>query len=175
MIRRPPRSTRTDTLFPYTTLFRSRKEPEVFGSGAPGGSLGDVRRDADRSASHLRGQAETLVRREVGSHSIDRFNQQHRVLPDIKALMRSQQGQGLHQSLIPNPQSRRDRHQPITNSGWSNSTGWPLSHWIASTVPATSASIGLNIFIASMMPSVSPALTAWPTLTKAGLSGAGEA
>src|SRR3546814_9588623 len=27
MIRRPPRSTRTDTLFPYTTLFRS------FGSG----------------------------------------------------------------------------------------------------------------------------------------------
>src|SRR3546814_3843139 len=25
MIRRPPRSTRTDTLFPYTTLFRSGK------------------------------------------------------------------------------------------------------------------------------------------------------
>src|SRR3546814_18001982 len=25
MIRRPPRSTRTDTLFPYSTLFRSRK------------------------------------------------------------------------------------------------------------------------------------------------------
>src|SRR3546814_5393615 len=24
MLRRPPRSTRTDTLFPYTTLFRSR-------------------------------------------------------------------------------------------------------------------------------------------------------
>src|SRR3546814_4802512 len=30
MIRRPPRSTRTDTLFPYTTLFRS--EWEVRGS-----------------------------------------------------------------------------------------------------------------------------------------------
>src|SRR3546814_9334249 len=26
MIRRPPRSTRTDTLFPYTTLFRSQPE-----------------------------------------------------------------------------------------------------------------------------------------------------
>src|SRR3546814_12473919 len=25
IIRRPPRSTRTDTLFPYTTLFRSRR------------------------------------------------------------------------------------------------------------------------------------------------------
>src|SRR3546814_888857 len=34
MIRRPPRSTRTDTLFPYTTLFRSQSQqprPEVFG------------------------------------------------------------------------------------------------------------------------------------------------
>src|SRR3546814_3449949 len=27
MIRRPPRSTRTDTLFPYTTLFRSKHHP----------------------------------------------------------------------------------------------------------------------------------------------------
>src|SRR3546814_5372986 len=26
MIRQPPRSTRTDTLFPYTTLFRSRSD-----------------------------------------------------------------------------------------------------------------------------------------------------
>src|SRR3546814_17996352 len=29
MIRRPPRSTRTDTLFPYTTLFRSIGEQEA--------------------------------------------------------------------------------------------------------------------------------------------------
>src|SRR3546814_3736326 len=28
MIRRPPRSTRTDTLFPYTTLFRSSKSAQ---------------------------------------------------------------------------------------------------------------------------------------------------
>src|SRR3546814_12789344 len=27
MIRRPPRATRTDTLFPYTTLFRSSGQP----------------------------------------------------------------------------------------------------------------------------------------------------
>src|SRR3546814_3756331 len=33
MIRRPPRSTRTDTLFPYTTLFRSPAQQV----GAPGG------------------------------------------------------------------------------------------------------------------------------------------
>src|SRR3546814_19714027 len=29
MIRRPPRSTRTDTLFPYTTLFRSLPPPSI--------------------------------------------------------------------------------------------------------------------------------------------------
>src|SRR3546814_6363928 len=29
MIRRPPRSTRTDTLFPYTTLFRSFECPDA--------------------------------------------------------------------------------------------------------------------------------------------------
>src|SRR3546814_8585649 len=42
MIRRPPRSTRTDTLFPYTTLFRSI---------AVGGVVVDVdeRRIADRA------------------------------------------------------------------------------------------------------------------------------
>src|SRR3546814_15891770 len=30
MLRRPPRSTRTDTLFPYTTLFRSLGYPSPF-------------------------------------------------------------------------------------------------------------------------------------------------
>src|SRR3546814_10630568 len=33
MIRRPPRSTRTDTLFPYTTLFRSHR-PHALGEMA---------------------------------------------------------------------------------------------------------------------------------------------
>src|SRR3546814_11391217 len=31
MIRRPPRSTRPDTLFPYTTLFRSEAEMRLLG------------------------------------------------------------------------------------------------------------------------------------------------
>src|SRR3546814_21058437 len=34
MIRRPPRSTRTDTLFPYTTLFRSSAKRAVQGGFA---------------------------------------------------------------------------------------------------------------------------------------------
>src|SRR3546814_15775892 len=44
MIRRPPRSTRTDTLFPYTTLFRSPDGPE---------------------AARMRGSAGTRWRRDV--------------------------------------------------------------------------------------------------------------
>src|SRR3546814_20203682 len=36
MIRRPPRSTRTDTLFPYTTLFRSVAAPRFPGVGHAG-------------------------------------------------------------------------------------------------------------------------------------------
>src|SRR3546814_290696 len=36
MIRRPPRSTRTDTLFPYTTLFRSLKRREYWAVGFGG-------------------------------------------------------------------------------------------------------------------------------------------
>src|SRR3546814_7291409 len=41
MIRRPPRSTRTDTLFPYTTLFRSIRA-RIKGVGA---ARGDVAQD----------------------------------------------------------------------------------------------------------------------------------
>src|SRR3546814_19941488 len=39
MIRRPPRSTRTDTLFPYTTLFRSHPG-KLFGAPVAAGSMG---------------------------------------------------------------------------------------------------------------------------------------
>src|SRR3546814_14471515 len=35
MIRRPPRSTRTDTLFPYTTLFRAPVTPDHVNPEAP--------------------------------------------------------------------------------------------------------------------------------------------
>src|SRR3546814_7913860 len=39
MIRRPPRSTRTDTLFPYTTLFRSASVPGGDGGIAGAGAV----------------------------------------------------------------------------------------------------------------------------------------
>src|SRR3546814_9322572 len=59
MIRRPPRSTRTDTLFPYTTLFRSFPQRE------------QVADFIEREASPLRRADEaqpTQVRRAIASH-----------------------------------------------------------------------------------------------------------
>src|SRR3546814_10069195 len=47
MIRRPPRSTRTDTLFPYTTLFRSRRP--IDSPGAPRSADLD---GSDQAATH---------------------------------------------------------------------------------------------------------------------------
>src|SRR3546814_10817151 len=70
MIRPPPRSTRTDTLFPYPTLFRSRASdaverggPSAVGRNAPRGGGGWGRlscriagRGPATAASHVGGQ-----------------------------------------------------------------------------------------------------------------------
>src|SRR3546814_7277930 len=45
MLRRPPRSTRTDTLFPYTTLFRSHRGGGGRGHLAAGSAADRVRPD----------------------------------------------------------------------------------------------------------------------------------
>src|SRR3546814_20750315 len=42
MIRRPPRSTRTDTLFPYTTLFRSSDEARAIGQHLIQATIGRI-------------------------------------------------------------------------------------------------------------------------------------
>src|SRR3546814_1807140 len=46
MIRRPPRSTRTDTLFPYTTLFRSQAGIVTYGMSYLGYTQWAIARDA---------------------------------------------------------------------------------------------------------------------------------
>src|SRR3546814_12652019 len=55
MIRRPPRSTRTDTLFPYTTLFRShgadlRPEPRAHDLGPREPLLGQPVRSEEHTS-----------------------------------------------------------------------------------------------------------------------------
>src|SRR3546814_9688908 len=66
MIRRPPRSTRTDTLFPYTTLFRSTlHELEEGGLARPGRPHDrdrfagyDLKRDIDKCGEIRPGRVE---------------------------------------------------------------------------------------------------------------------
>src|SRR3546814_5807054 len=66
MIRRPPRSTRTDTLFPYTTLFRSRVgrvqllRPDLRRYGSYGRALSSAR-GYKRSEEHT-SELQSLMR-----------------------------------------------------------------------------------------------------------------
>src|SRR3546814_3807029 len=56
MIRRPPRSTRTDTLFPYTTLFRSKPDEQYRLIAHRGGVVDRV--TAENSLSALKKASE---------------------------------------------------------------------------------------------------------------------
>src|SRR3546814_8798527 len=60
MIRRPPRSTRTDTLFPYTTLFRSwSREEETHACPFHRSAFGRNREWPDRAGRHARSEEHT--------------------------------------------------------------------------------------------------------------------
>src|SRR3546814_16428468 len=52
MIRRPPRSTRTDTLFPYTTLFRAEEAPGMGLEGQHSERRARLGRDLRGAADH---------------------------------------------------------------------------------------------------------------------------
>src|SRR3546814_1427190 len=98
MIRRPPRSTRTDTLFPYTTLFRS-----VISAG--------VRRDCSSSANAVRrlGGSSRITGRWANAPSVDSSG------------ARSEEHTSELQSLMRNSYAvfclkKKTLHQPIQNS-----------------------------------------------------------
>src|SRR3546814_3344564 len=85
MIRRPPRSTRTDTLFPYTTLFRSAR-------GRP------CRRDRRDGAGQLRaahGSAHPRLLGSRGRRHLPRLRDPRRDLP-----LRSEEHTSELQSLM---------------------------------------------------------------------------
>src|SRR3546814_19243404 len=105
MIRRPPRSTRTDTLFPYTTLFRSeaqklsRSEICMF-FGVPPSMIGDnsgsdsnwgtgLRQNADGFGAYTLDDHLVMWEEEIGALVADpndyaRFNRAAMVRTDIK-------------------------------------------------------------------------------------------
>src|SRR3546814_3214523 len=64
MIRRPPRSTRTDTLFPYTTLFRSpgNRGRANCGSSCPNRRSAHLRRATGRRSEEHTSELQSLMR-----------------------------------------------------------------------------------------------------------------
>src|SRR3546814_4905127 len=84
MIRRPPRSTRTDTLFPYTTLFRSggdgvrvrsvgQDAARALGPGAP---LRCGREGGGRSEEHT-SELQSLMRISYAVFCLKKKNNKH--------------------------------------------------------------------------------------------------
>src|SRR3546814_10119735 len=92
MIRRPPRATRTDTLFPYTTLFRSG-----FVSGT-GRSI--VTSGLDHRHHPALGQAVAHLDLEFLDHARERRRHFHRRLVRLQRHQRSEEHTSELQSLM---------------------------------------------------------------------------
>src|SRR3546814_8365416 len=100
MIRRPPRSTRTDTLFPYTTLFRSRTEmPVAIFANATGDAdavmreqVGDDRGHVPQNLEYIRKTRTAAQRKNNVHHSVfhahsgDERSEEH--TSELQSLMR---------------------------------------------------------------------------------------
>src|SRR3546814_12581890 len=97
MIRRPPRSTRTDTLFPYTTLFRSVLQKMLDDNTSPWGitcqTVGikdivipqilaeamskEAQAERERRARVILGTAETEIAEKFSDRKSTRLNSSH--------------------------------------------------------------------------------------------------
>src|SRR3546814_4705743 len=87
MIRRPPRSTRTDTLFPYTTLFRSIGGIGDAAEGKFGVEMVDIVLSGDRARQFFAHVADGQRRRDdVEADAIPR-SEEH--TSEIQSLMRT--------------------------------------------------------------------------------------
>src|SRR3546814_1554406 len=90
MIRRPPRSTRTDTLFPYTTLFRSGLGHARPGSGffsdhyGPGKGLRHLSIQLPKKIDRLQVLASTIA---IG-RPLSRFTRSEEHTSELQSLMR---------------------------------------------------------------------------------------
>src|SRR3546814_8460647 len=83
MIRRPPRSTRTDTLFPYTTLFRSARIAIMPHSSPCAPALGDSAIAGIRSEEHT-SELQSLMRI---SYAVFCLKKKKRKTQDIKQMI----------------------------------------------------------------------------------------
>src|SRR3546814_8149044 len=87
MIRRPPRSTRTDTLFPYTTLFRSDAAHGRLRAGDPDEGRPAVARRADHH-DHLAQRRQAPPARGGPAPSPRRRSRSEEHTSELQSLMR---------------------------------------------------------------------------------------
>src|SRR3546814_16551539 len=121
MIRRPPRSTRTDTLFPYTTLFRS---PGALRSGA------DARQHRTRrlSAARIPGRPRARARHRVGT--LHAFSESDRAR-DVLAAACARFGRDLRDDRAAAGPDRA--HRPEARRVGTESVSTSISRWLPHT------------------------------------------
>src|SRR3546814_5083486 len=89
MIRRPPRSTRTDTLFPYTTLFRSLDSPSVrpwAGGSGKSGTVLPINAEGSSRGSRVSPQASATAstrKRTTGTMNAARHDVRERCVDSV--------------------------------------------------------------------------------------------
>src|SRR3546814_15051612 len=91
MIRRPPRSTRTDTLFPYTTLFRSQVHALgtevclVVGAGNIFRGISGAAQGIERATADYMGMLATVINALALQSACEKEGLHTRVLSDRKS------------------------------------------------------------------------------------------
>src|SRR3546814_2117334 len=113
MIRRPPRSTRTDTLFPYTTLFRSGHVPRTaadflsFVHPADRERVAALYRDLERSPRDYEIEYHVVC----GDGSVRYFHEIGEI--DHEAATRSPSYTGTMQDITARRQLQEEMHQAL--------------------------------------------------------------
>src|SRR3546814_8272904 len=113
MKRRPPRSTRTDTLFPYTTLFRSAGEdvgddqiiPRAAQDQRVGGAVSDRQREPADAEPQGHAVRLGILRRHVDGDGIDVGRGRISTRPQVHAGEGEQAGAGRSEENTPELQS----------------------------------------------------------------------
>src|SRR3546814_3859636 len=88
MIRRPPRSTRTDTLFPYTTLFRSCPQTCRIGGSNDAACTTECKSMVRRTGDGRRLRARRLRIFDATRRSGDRRDRSEEHTSELQSLMR---------------------------------------------------------------------------------------
>src|SRR3546814_1977582 len=115
MIRRPPRSTRTDTLFPYTTLFRSRF-PSARPNSMSDSSATRARRTVKKSSSHARANGLTRIRSEEHTSELQSLMRISYAVFCLKKNHKHQTNTPSSQTLIHALTHSQSRTTPLTHN-----------------------------------------------------------